>query len=76
VSRWVPCKRKQFVRKLRKLGFDGPFTGTRHHFMVYGDDRLAIPSNQQYSIAQLKMMLREVETILESKISLDRWNNL
>jgi hypothetical protein len=76
VSRWVPCKRKQFVRKLRKLGFDGPFTGTRHHFMVYGDDRLAVPSNQEYSIAQLKMMLREVETILGSKISLDRWNNL
>jgi hypothetical protein len=76
VSRWVPCKRKQFVRKLRKLGFDGPFTGTRHHFMVYGDDRLAVPSNHEYSIAQLKMMLREVETILGSKISLDRWNNL
>jgi hypothetical protein len=44
--------------------------------MVYGDDRLAVPSNQEYSIAQLKMMLREVETILGSKISLDRWNNL
>jgi len=34
VSRWTPCKRGDFIRKLRRLGFEGPSTGTRHQFMV------------------------------------------
>jgi hypothetical protein len=30
VSRWTPCKRADFIRKLHRLGFDGPFSGFRH----------------------------------------------
>ena len=76
MSRWLPCKRREFIRKLHKLEFKGLFVGTRHHFMVYKSYRLAIPSNTEYSIPQLKMMLREVEAILEEEITLERWNNL
>ena len=76
MSQWAPSKRREFIRKLRKLGFEGPFVGSRHHFMVYGENRLAIPSNREYSTPQLKMMLREVEVILRRKIALDEWNNL
>lgn len=76
MSQWVPSKRREFIRKLRKLGFEGPFVGTRHHFMVYDENRLAIPSNREYSIPQLKMMLREAEAILKRKIPLDEWNKL
>jgi len=47
VSRWTPCKRRDFIRRLRKLGFDGPYSGTRHQFMVYAQQRLAIPSNEE-----------------------------
>jgi hypothetical protein len=39
VSRWTPCRRSDFIRKLRRLGFDGPFTGTRHQFMVLSQKR-------------------------------------
>ena len=28
MSRWTPCKRNDFIRKLRGLGFDGPFSGS------------------------------------------------
>ena len=76
MSQWTPSKRREFIRKLRKLGFEGPFVGTRHHFMVYVENRLAIPSNREYSIPQLKMMLREVEAILRRKIPLDECNKL
>ena len=76
MSRWSPCKRRDFIRRLRKLGFDGPFAGTRHHFMVYKEHRLAIPSNREYSVPQLRMMLQETEIILRHKISLDEWNKL
>ncbi len=76
MSRWNPCKRNEFVRRLRKLGFEGIYSGTRHQFMLYGQNRLTIPSNAEYSVPQLKMMLREVEAILERNVSIDEWNSL
>jgi hypothetical protein len=76
MSRWAPCKRRVFVRRLRAMGFDGPFSGTRHQFMVYEQHRLAIPANAEYSVPQLRMMIREVEEIIGHKITGDEWNRL
>ena len=76
MSRWTPCKREDFIRKLRRLGFDGPFTGTRHLFLVFSQKRLAIPSNSEYSVPQLRMMIREVEVIVGREITLDVWTNM
>lgn len=44
--------------------------------MVYQRNRLAIPSNKEYSVPQLKMMLSEVESIINQEISLEKWNKL
>ena len=76
MSQWMPCKRREFIRRLRELGFDGPYSGTRHQFMVYGQRRLAIPSNEEYSVPQLRMMIREVEQIMGCEITVDDWNKL
>lgn len=76
MSRWTPCKRREFIRRLRTLGFDGPFSGTRHQFLVYQENRLTIPSNEEYSVPQLKMMLREAGVILKREIALEEWTRL
>lgn len=76
MSRWTPCKRREFVRRLRALGFEGPFSGARHQFMVHKQHRLAVPSNAEYSVPQLRMMLREVEEILGREITVEEWNRL
>jgi len=76
VSRWRPCKRREFIRRLGKLGFDGPYSGTRHQFMVYKQHRLTIPSNIEYSVPQLQMLLREVEEITGRQITAEEWNRL
>jgi len=76
VSRWTPCKHRDFIRRLRILGFDGPFSGTRYQFMVYKRHHLSIPSNTEYSIPQLRMMIREVEEIIGKEITADEWNCL
>jgi hypothetical protein len=76
VSQWRRCKRQVFIRRLRKLGFDGPYFGTRHQFMVYKQYRLAIPSNSEYSVSQLRMMLYEVEQITDRQISAEEWAHL
>lgn len=73
MSQWSPCKRKDFISRLRKLRFDGPFAGTRHHFMVHKEHRLTIPSNREYSVPQLKMMLQETESIVGRKITVEEW---
>jgi hypothetical protein len=76
VSRWTPCKRGEFVRRLRKLGFDGPFSGTRHQFLIVGQKRLAIPSNAEYSVPQLRMLISEIEGILGRAVGLEEWDGL
>ena len=76
MSQWTPCKRREFVRRLRGLGFDGPFSSTRHQFMVFGTHRLAIPSNAEYSVPQLRMLLHEAEVIIGRVITAQEWNQL
>ena len=44
--------------------------------MVWQAFHLTIPSNPEYSVPQLRMMLREVETILGCRITLEEWSRL
>lgn len=74
--KWKPSKRSDFIKKLRALGFEGAFSGAKHQFMVFNQCRLTIPSNSEYSVPQLRMMLREVEEIIERKVSVEEWDGL
>lgn len=76
MPKWTTCKRRDFIKKLRELGFDGPYSGTRHQFMTFENHRLAIPSNTEYSVPQLRFMLKEVETVIGREISHDEWMRL
>lgn len=73
---WQPLKRRDFIRKLRVLGFEGPYSGTRHQFLVSGQHRQTIPSNSEYSVPQIRMLVRQVESIVGRKLSSDEWNSL
>jgi predicted RNA binding protein YcfA (HicA-like mRNA interferase family) len=76
MSRWSPCKRSDFVRRLRQLGFTGLYSGAKHQFMVHENHRLTIPSNKEFSVPQLRVMLREVEVIIGREITADEWESL
>ncbi|MFZ5494015.1 MAG: type II toxin-antitoxin system HicA family toxin [Verrucomicrobiota bacterium] len=71
-----PLKRREFIRRLRVLGFAGPLHGARHEFMVFGQKRQTIPSNAEFSVPQVKMLLRQVEAILGRSIPADKWELL
>jgi hypothetical protein len=30
----TPCRRREFIRKLKALGYDGPYAGGKHSFMT------------------------------------------
>ena len=76
MAAWRPLKRSEFVRRLRGLGFDGPYSGTRHQFMVLGAHRQTIPANTEYSVPQIRMLVRQVETIIGRKIRAEEWEKL
>ncbi|QWR77641.1 type II toxin-antitoxin system HicA family toxin [Candidatus Magnetomonas plexicatena] len=61
---------------MMKIGFKGPYSGSRHQFMVYDKRRLTIPSNNDYSVAQLRMMLKEAEDIVGFDITAEKWVSL
>ena len=76
MAAWRPLKRRDFIRKLRAPGFDGPYSSTRRQFMVLGRHRQTIPTNSEYSVPQIRLLLRQVESILEHPVSLKEWNSL
>lgn len=45
-----PVKRKELIRRLRRLGFVGPHTGGKHEYMVKGNLRLALPNPHRSDI--------------------------
>jgi hypothetical protein len=61
---------------LQAIGFDPPESGAKHAYMRYGPFTLTLPSNDEYSVPQLKMLLKEIEPILGRKISLSEWDRL
>ena len=44
--------------------------------MVFAQYRLAIPSNPEYSVPQLRLLIHEIEGILGREVPLDEWTSL
>jgi predicted RNA binding protein YcfA (HicA-like mRNA interferase family) len=67
-----PIKRKDLVRYLRALGFEGPHSGGQHHYMVKGMIKLRIPNPHEGDIAAdlLARILRQ------AGISRTEWERL
>ena len=47
----APISRRNLLRRLKRLSFDGPYSGGRHHFMVRGEGRLILPNPHQQDIS-------------------------
>jgi predicted RNA binding protein YcfA (HicA-like mRNA interferase family) len=48
----APIKRKDLIRYLRKLGFDGPFSGGKHQIMEKGDLTITLPNQHRGDIGK------------------------
>jgi hypothetical protein len=44
--------------------------------MIYGEHRLALPSDDEFSVDLVRRFVREVEAILGRKITLEEWLRL
>jgi hypothetical protein len=72
MPKFGPIKRRDLLQYLAQLGFEGPYFGRRHQFMVKGRTRLAIPNPHEGDISRslLARLLRE------AGIDRDEWENL
>jgi predicted RNA binding protein YcfA (HicA-like mRNA interferase family) len=61
MTRLSPVSHAELIRRLRELGFEGPFSGGKHLFMLKGDLRLTIPNPHRKEIgtALLSRILRQ-----------------
>ncbi|HEY4521374.1 MAG TPA: type II toxin-antitoxin system HicA family toxin [Candidatus Paceibacterota bacterium] len=62
---------KKLVQKLRRLGFDGPYSGGKHFFMVKSNLKLHIPNPHRGDIS--KHLVAEI--LRQARIKPSEWNN-
>jgi predicted RNA binding protein YcfA (HicA-like mRNA interferase family) len=72
VPRFGPVKRKDLIHFLRRAGFDGPYSGAKHQFMVKGDIVLHIPNPHASDVGRelLSRLLKQAQ------ISREEWERL
>ena len=47
-----PIKRQDLIKVLKKAGFEGPYTGGKHEFLVKGELRLIVPNPHHSEISR------------------------
>lgn len=67
-----PIKRKDLISKLRLFGYDGPFAGGKHEFMIKGTIRLTIPNPHKSDIG-VELLNRILK---QAKIDKEEWLKL
>ena len=70
-GRLTPVSRRELVRRLLRLGFEGPYTGGRHEFVVRQDRRLILPNPHRGDIG-VALLSRILD---EAGISREEWES-
>jgi len=67
-----PMKRRDLVKSLKLLGFEGPFSGGRHQFMVKGNITVRVPNPHEADIGR-ELLIR---ILRQAGISKEEWEKL
>lgn len=67
MPRLIPVSRREFIHRLRALGFDGPYSGGQHEFMLKGDRRIILPNPHRGDLSAdlLARLLRQTDITRE-----------
>ena len=71
MPRLAPVSRRELIRRLVTLGFDEPYTGGRHEFLLRGDMRLILPNphREEIGVDLLTRLLRQ------ARITREEWES-
>ena len=67
-----PIRQRELVDCLRLAGFEGPFSGGRHPFMVKGDLTITIPNPHGGEIGR-ELLAR---VLRQARLTRDEWEKL
>ena len=67
-----PIKRRELIRYLRQLGFEGPYSGGKHQFMIKGDITLRVPNPHRSDVG--KELLARI--LRQARIQRNEWEEL
>ncbi|MBI2967134.1 MAG: type II toxin-antitoxin system HicA family toxin [Bacteroidetes bacterium] len=61
MPKFSPVSQKELVKRLRELGFEGPYFGGKHPYLVKGNLVLTIPNphKKEISVPLLSRILRQ-----------------
>ena len=70
MSRIAPVPYRVLIKKLKKLGLEGPHAGSKHPYMVIGDTVIILPNPHQGEDVDVSL----IKTILkDAGISREEW---
>jgi predicted RNA binding protein YcfA (HicA-like mRNA interferase family) len=72
MPRLGPTKRRDLIKYLRELGFDGPYTGSRHQLMVRGEVTVRIPNPHRGEIGKELV----VRILRQAGVDRNEWEQL
>ena len=67
-----PVNRRDLLRYFRELGFEGPYSGGNHQYMIRGQTRVRIPNPHQGDIG--RGLLQRI--LKQAKVSKEEWERL
>ncbi len=67
-----PVKRRELIKALKQAGFEGPYAGGRHEFLIKGELRLILPNPHQSEIS--KDLLARV--LRQANLTREEWEKL
>ena len=65
----MPISRAKLIKRLKNIGFEGPFPGSDHDYMVRGDNFVRIPNVHRREIGA--NLVAEILTV--GAISREEW---
>lgn len=63
---------RKMIQKFRRLGFDGPYSGGRHLFMIKNELKIHIPNPHRGDIS--KYLIREI--LKQAGVSYQDWDEV
>ncbi|KAB3547453.1 MAG: type II toxin-antitoxin system HicA family toxin [ANME-2 cluster archaeon] len=67
-----PIKRRDLIRYLKLLGFEGPYSGGKHQFMVKNNITLRLPNPHKGDIGRAFL----IRILNQAKIDRNTWESL
>ena len=72
MPRLGPIKRAELIRYLQILGFEGPYSGGKHQFMLKGKIRLRLPNPHRTDVGR-ELLSRILK---QAGVDKDSWEKL